>query len=138
MAGFVISSRSMRRPQVRPGVVPDEGVMAAKLSSALGVDVEVSGAAAEIIVSRGGRLFLWQSSVGEAWLRDRLAFNEPDRPATFRRIPAGLISIMIAEDVELPETLRISAHQLLPRRIPVEWDGRAWGWRGDSDGGGPA
>jgi hypothetical protein len=116
----------------------ERGVMAASLSSSLGVDVAVSGGAAETIVSRGGRLYLWQTSVGDAWLRDRLAFNEPDGPTTFRRIPAGLISIMIAEDVELPETLQISAHPLLPRRIDVEWNGRAWGRRGGVEGGGPA
>jgi hypothetical protein len=98
----------------------------------------VSGGAAEKIVSRGGRLYLWQTSVGDAWLRDRFAFNEPDGLTAFRRIPAGLISIMIAEDVELPETLAISVSRLLPRRIHIEWDGRPWGWRGDSDGGGPA
>jgi hypothetical protein len=117
---------------------PDDGVMTAKLSSSLGVDVEVTGGAAERIVNHGGQLYLWQTSVGDAWLRDRIGFSEPDDPTGFRRIPAGLISIMIAEDVDLPETLRITTHHLLPRRIHVEWDGRAWGWRGGGESGGPA
>lgn len=113
---------------------PDSGVLSTSLDSSLGVEVEVTAGAAETIVDRGGRLYLWQSSVGDAWARDRLAFNEPDLPTTFLRIPAGLISVMIAGDVELPETLRISVHRLLPRRLHVEWDGEAWGRRGGSDG----
>src|SRR4051794_9217916 len=41
------------------------GMMAANLNSSLGVEVEVSSGAAEIIVRRGGRLYLWQTSVGD-------------------------------------------------------------------------
>jgi hypothetical protein len=115
---------------------PDSGVMSTSLNSSLGVQVEVTAGAAEAIVERGGRLYLWQTNVGDGWLRDRLAFDLPETPATFRRIPAGLISVMVADNVVLPETLTISVRRLLPRRIHVEWDGRPWGARGGGDWGG--
>jgi len=113
---------------------PDPGVMSTSVISSLGVEVEVTAGAAELIVERGGRLYLWQTNVGGAWLRDRLAFDKPDTPAAFLRIPAGFISVLIADDVVFPETLKISVHRLGPRRLRVEWDGKPWGWRGDSRG----
>ena len=120
-----------------PGQVkrqPDSEVMSTNLSSSLGVEVEVTAHAAELILERGGRLYLWQSSVGESWLRDRIGFDLPDASLTFQRIPAGLVVVMIATDVALPETLRISVHRVLPRRLHIEWDGQTWGWRGDGAG----
>jgi hypothetical protein len=106
--------------------------MSTKVQSSLGVSVEVTADAAERIVERGGRLYLWQAPVGSAWLQDRADFRKPDGIA-FCRIPAGLISVMVAEDLVLPETLTISTHRLVPKRVNVQWDEKTWGWRGGAD-----
>jgi hypothetical protein len=104
--------------------------------SSLGVQVEVSADAAEVILEHGGQLYLWQEGVGRAWLRDRTAFADPEIGITFHRIPAGMASLMLADDIALPKTLTIGVRRLLPRRLHVEWNGLTWGQRGDSGGGG--
>jgi hypothetical protein len=108
----------------------ERGVLSTKFQSSLGVHVEVTAEAAELIVERGGKLFLWQDSVGGAWLRDRVAFNDPGAGTRFHRIPAGLVSLMLAEDIALPRRLGIDVGRLPPRRVHVDWHGLTWGQRG--------
>jgi hypothetical protein len=110
--------------------------MAIQTKSVLGVVVEVTAGAAEMIVNHGGTVFLWQEGVGRDWVRDRLSFDKPDTVEAFHRIPAGLVSVLIAEGIELPEMLKLSTRRLSPSRLNVEWDGETWGWRGSGDGGG--
>jgi hypothetical protein len=114
----------------------ESGLLSTKFTSSLGVDVEVTAEAADVIVERGAHLYLWQEGVGRSWVRDRMTFEDPGLAITFHRIPAGLVSLMLAEDVALPKTLTIDVRRLLPRRLHVEWDRLTWGQRGDSGGGG--
>jgi hypothetical protein len=113
----------------------DGGVRSVDRTSSIGVRLEISGRAAESIVDHGGTLFLWQEEIGSAWLRDRVAFTQPATSATFRAIPAGHVTLMIADDVPLPRQLKISMQRLSSTRPDVEWDGRVWGRRGGADGG---
>jgi hypothetical protein len=107
----------------------DLSVLTTRFEGALGLEVEITTAATERITARGGRLYLWQEEVSGAWLADRASFDEPAIPA-FRRIPVGLVTLMIDASVELPERLKISAVRLVPGRVRVEWDGEVWGARG--------
>jgi hypothetical protein len=119
--------------QTRPR---EASVIAIQATSVLGVAVEVTAEAAETIVNHGGTVFLWQEDVGREWVRDRLSFDRPTTVQGFQRIPAGLVLVLIAEGIELPETLKLSTSRLIPSRLNVEWDRETWGWRGAGDGGG--
>jgi hypothetical protein len=111
--------------QPRPS---DSSVLSTWFDSPLGIAIEITAAAAERIIARGGRLYLWQEEVG-AWLADHASFDEPAIPA-FRRIPAGLVTLLIDARVTLPRRLRVSAVRVVPGRVRVEWDGQTWGARG--------
>lgn len=112
----------------------DPSVLSVRFDGALGIEIEVTQGAAERIVAHGGRLYIWQEEVG-AWLADHLSFDEPDVPA-LRRIPAGLVTLLIDARIELPKRLRVSALRFPPGRLRVEWDGQVWGARGGADGAG--
>jgi hypothetical protein len=113
----------------------DAAVMAIQ-TSVLGVALEVTAEAAQTIVDHGGTVFLWQEDVGHEWVRDRLSFDKPNTVVAFQRIPAGLVLVLIAEGIELPESLKLGTTRLLPSRLKVDWDGETWGRRGTGDGGG--
>jgi hypothetical protein len=99
------------------------------------VDVGMTREAASYIAERGNRLYLWQEPVGHAWLRDLMGFVDPNRGVSFSSINVAGVAILIASDVEPPETLYVSLRRLR-RDLRVEWDGETWGMRGDAGGGG--
>lgn len=88
--------------------------------------------AAEYITERGGRLFLWQESVNADWATDQKAFDDPGARITFTPIWVGGVEVMLADDLDRPETLRIHIDRFL-HRLHIEWDGQRWGWRGGAD-----
>ncbi len=91
------------------------------------------------IGDRGGRLYLWQTAVGKSWAADHMGFIDPGRETPFTPVWVEGVTLMLAEDLELPQSIRIRVDRI-PRRLHVEWDGQRWGWRGgalgaDSGGG---
>jgi hypothetical protein len=102
----------------------------------LGVWVAITDDATQAIVDHGGRLFLWNEPVGAGWLRDRQSFTEPSSGPTFVDIPLGRVTLLLGEDVSLPEDITITFHHVPRKHVRVEWDGRPWGARGDGGNGG--
>ena len=94
--------------------------------------IYVTGEAEAVIQARGGRLYLWQEDFGNAWLRDHLSF-EPPEGVVFTELQAEPVSILIADDIDPPRRLLIEKRPLL-EAVTVEWDGFAWGQRGESPG----
>ena len=102
----------------------------------LGVSIEVSADAAQLIVDHGGRLYLWQTGVGAGWVQDHWSFDPP--PDTqFVKFPAGLIAVYLADRLEPPRTLRLGVGHVRRSKLRIEWDRETWGWRGGADSGGP-
>jgi hypothetical protein len=98
------------------------------------VELTVTPDAAAYIADRGGRLYLWQEGVNAAWATDRQAFDDPGGEARFNAEWANGVAVMLADDLERPETLRIRLHRFR-RHLRVEWDGAHWGWRGSATSG---
>jgi hypothetical protein len=82
------------------------------------------------IASHGGRLYLWQESVGGAWAKDRVGFEDPGLSVGFVTATSGLTEVLLAADLEPPERLLVTTHRSPRRGLRVEWDGQVWGWRG--------
>jgi hypothetical protein len=97
----------------------------------VGVELVVTPEAAEYIGDRGGRLYLWQEPVGNAWVTDHMAFIDPSR-GDFIPNWVGGVAVMLGEDLELPQGVRISLGSI-SRRLHIEWDGERWGRRGSAD-----
>ena len=94
--------------------------------------MHVEGEAAQRILRRGGRLFLWQEAVGRAWLRDCLAIGAPPPDVTFdceQDLRAG-VEVCVADDVEAREIV-VRARRWPLRGVRVYVDGKPWGTRGD-------
>ncbi|MFL5915604.1 MAG: hypothetical protein ACJ752_08205 [Gaiellaceae bacterium] len=101
------------------------------------MELVVSQEAADYIGERGGRLYLWQEPVGKSWAADHIAFVDPSRGIPFTVVWIGGVAVMLAEDLEPPQSLRLRLRlDHFPRRLHVEWDGARWGWRGGAEGGG--
>jgi hypothetical protein len=98
----------------------------------VGVELVVTPEAAEYIGDRGGRLYLWQEPVGNAWVTDHMAFMDPSRGTSFIPNWVGGVAVMLGEELELPESVRIRLGRI-PRRLHIEWDGERWGRRGSAD-----
>ena len=99
--------------------------------------MRVDGEAAQRILQRGGRLFLWQRPVGRAWLQDCLAIGTPPPDVRFhceQDLRAG-VEVCIAEDVEASEIV-VRARRRPLRGVRVYVDGKPWGTRGDVGGAG--
>ena len=94
------------------------------------MNVRVAPEAAARIRDQGGRLYLWEQPVGEAFVRDRLAFDYAG-PSLFRCVESAGLEVCVARDV--------SAHDIVvePRRWPLRGvrasvNGTRWGRRGDA------
>jgi hypothetical protein len=96
------------------------------------VEVGVTREAADYIGGRGGRLYLWQELVSGAWASDHMGFEDPARGITFNPVWVAGIAVMLADDLDRPESLRIRVDRF-PHRLDVDWDGGRWGWRGGAD-----
>jgi hypothetical protein len=101
-------------------------------TESVAVELGVTPEAAKYIGERGGHLYLWQESVGRTWAADHLAFEDPSLGIPFTAVWVGGIGVMLAEDLELPQRIRIRLDRI-PRRLHIEWDGARWGWRGGAD-----
>jgi len=101
------------------------------------VELEITQESADFIGERGGRLYLWQETVGKSWATDHVAFVDPGRGIRFTATWAAGVAVLLADDLELPRRVRIRLDHI-PRRLHVEWDGARWGQRGRAmgDGGG--
>jgi hypothetical protein len=99
------------------------------------MEIGITREAAAYVGERGSRLYLWQEPIGRAWAADRLSFDDPNCGLPFRSFRVGEVTILVGEDVEPPQTLYVSLRRVR-LGLRIEWDGRTWGWRGDSEGGG--
>ena len=92
--------------------------------------VRVAPNAAARIRERGGRLYLWVEPVGDAFSRDRLAFDRVAGPWDFECVESGGVEVCVARDVGASEIF------VEPRRWPLRGvrarvNGKTWGRRGD-------
>ena len=97
------------------------------------MNVRVAPEAAARIRGQGGRLYLWLEPVGEAFVRDRIAFDYAG-PSLFLCEESAGVEICVARDVDAREIV------VEPRRWPLRgvraWvNGRRWGRRGEADAG---
>ncbi|MBD0329145.1 MAG: hypothetical protein ICV64_03475 [Thermoleophilia bacterium] len=99
------------------------------------MNVHVSTEAAEHIRGRGGRLFLWSTPVGRAFVRDHLAFAPPAEPVEFACRSRRGVDVCVAQDVGAREVLVRTPRRPL-RGLRVHVDGKRWGWRGGAAGSG--
>jgi hypothetical protein len=99
---------------------------------AVGVEVGVTPEAADYISQRGGRIYLWQGTVGAAWAADHMSFDDPGDGITFTPVWVAGVAVMLADDLDRPKSLRVRIDRF-PHRLHVEWDGVRWGWRGSAD-----
>jgi hypothetical protein len=94
------------------------------------VVVRVSPKAALRIRERGGRLYLWEHPVGDAFVRDRLAFDRVTGRWDFECVESGGVEICIDRTIGASEVV------VEPRRWPLRGvrarvNGKPWGRRGD-------
>ena len=100
------------------------------------MDITITRRARDLIIRRGRRLFIWQRPWGGNYMFDRWSFQRPDGPMTWvPMVSSGGIEINVADDVELPDTVRIDVAPLFHQRLRIEWDDEIWGQRGESGGG---
>jgi hypothetical protein len=99
------------------------------------IELEVTPEAGRRIRGRGGRLFVWQTPVG-AWLRDDAAFEPPADVAFHTLFDAG-VEVGVGEDVDVRDTVRVTAKRWPGRGVKVLVDGKVWGRRGEAAGGDP-
>jgi hypothetical protein len=99
------------------------------------VGLVITSEAADYIAERGSRLYVWQEQIGHAWFVDRVGFHDPNRGLSFSSIPISGVTLLLASDLDPPETLHVGMNRL-PRRLRIEWDGKPWGARGTVEGGG--
>lgn len=64
-----------------------------------------------------------------------MGFDDPSRGVEFTLVWAGGVAVMLADDLEEPQSVRIRLARV-PRRLRIDWDGETWGWRGGADTGG--
>jgi hypothetical protein len=99
------------------------------------VELAVTQEAADYIGAKGGRLYLWQEPVGKNWAADHVAFIEPRGGIPFTAAWVSGVAVMIADDLDLPQRVRITLRRI-PRRLRIEWDGERWGQRGRAEAAG--
>ena len=93
-------------------------------------------AAHDLIVREGRRVFIWQRPWGRDYLFDRWSFRRPDGPTAWVPVVhSDGIEINVADDVDLPDTIRIDVAPLRPKRPRVEWGDEIWRARGEAVGG---
>jgi hypothetical protein len=91
--------------------------------------IDVTPEAAAQVRSKGGRLFLWQTPVGE-WLEDHADFRCPE-DIGFDTIDVEGIQVLIASDIALPESIVIERSRFGSRlKLRILWDWKVWGRRG--------
>jgi hypothetical protein len=91
--------------------------------------VRVARAAAERIRRRGGRLYLWQTAVGGAWLLDRMAFERPSEVWDFECTESEAVELCVSAGTAVHE-IRVEPSRWPFGGVRVYVDGKRWGWRG--------
>jgi hypothetical protein len=97
------------------------------------MELVISPEASSYIGDRGGRVYLWQEAVGRSWVTDHMGFIDPNRKIPFTPVWFDGVALMLADDLELPGSIRIRLNRV-PRRLRVEWEGERWGRRGGAEG----
>jgi hypothetical protein len=98
------------------------------------VVVRVSPKAAAQISQRGGRLYLWEQAVGDAFVRDRLAFDRVAGPWDFECVESAGVEVCIDRGVGASE-IRVEPRGWPLRGVRAWVDGKRWGRRGNSSDG---
>jgi hypothetical protein len=93
-----------------------------------GMRVVVSGAAADLVAERGGRLYVWPKKGrccgGLTWLESK---SVAPRGVEFRRVDEcdGFDLYLPRALARVPDELQIDVGRF-PRRVTAYWDGCAW------------